>query len=718
MDEPMLAMEPTDLLCVLPIVKAELKKVLSFEGLHCLIPRASNAQQNVNMGESSPAPIIDLEQFNLSDRQKRRAEEAIRSSQPFWDAVGYHVFLPLNLTARTDCLDSQGVFTGELQAIVVITGINRLIHIEEAGRWLGVLSQYLHILIRNIFEQNLISRPALYEWNGSPILSHLGDVDAIGYPPFLSYYLQEMQGRSNGFAIVHLSQSRRLSEEAVSQMDDATTFCAKTKAICMRIWPSVRLKYLGGSNNEAWFSIFNKNPNQESQLKYDVLTSNLKRFWNIFPPGLARRFSIYLHFGKNSPPSLPYILQTEFLATQLGTRIFSSRDVALLQQKTRAFNIIEALQTITALNNSPKAVAFLSCGTDQNIDLHNQLTSHLPAHIQTIPAGESSVFIVSQNKSCESLRKSIEGTLKSLNKSRAVPPSFVMGIACEGKALKISLPNPTTAALYAHIHASLLPESEETSSENQGSLRLKTAIFDALTLHVAGDELFAMGDMEGACRMFKSALKMALKQERKQEHGVESGSSVVTPALLNSLGIAMLQTGRKAAAVRCFEQALGQFPEDIMAYYNLSGILLEMKQLDKMENLLRQAAQLAPKDIHVIIRLAGCLFEKGETNAALGLLAPFMTRNETELPATFFKLQGRLGLENGNWGYAKENLNKALVRTPYDAEILFFLAKGYLTIENDPKTARRLLNQAALLTGSKNLQKAIHDLQRRIETSR
>jgi len=139
---------------------------------------------------------------------------------------------------------------------------------------------------------------------------------------------------------------------------------------------------------------------------------------------------------------------------------------------------------------------------------------------------------------------------------------------------------------------------------------------------------------------------------------------------------------------------------------------MEMNRLDRAEDLLKRAASLTPDDINIRIRLAQVLFEKRDINSALALLTTLTSEATSELPAAFFKLQGRLGLENSNWNYAKESLQKALVRTPSDPEILLFLADGYLRFEKDSKTANRLLRQAELLTLSARLLKRISQLKK------
>lgn len=695
-------MERDDLTCILPLVQQTLKTTMSFETLHWLPWNARTPLQNmVNDTDMADSISLCTKLFGLSDRQQKRLKEALNAKSPFWDAIGHNIFLPMNveISLKSDSTASR------IQGILAIKGVNRLVNTEEMGRWLKLLQHYIQLLVSDIFQQTLISQK---------------DTDGAVYPPFLQYFLRERQKDETFTAIIHLLQSQHPSQQKWNETDsDATVFYSKARAVCMRLWPNVRLKYLGGDSNEAWFAIFNKNyttkHTEESMLKYNALTSGLKRFWQSVPSVIAKTLSVYLHFDKNTSLSLPFIMQTEFLARQLKTNLFSSMDMALLHQKNRAQYLSKAIQRIMLLPERIQAAAFISgcSGREKGIE---KIKTYLPDFLQTIQASHESAFIISHAETGDAFVQALEKALIAM-------PEFsrpVMGIAFDGATLKSAgMSSPAIAAVYAYLHASLLSETHDISYKNEQNKQrqtIKKAIFDALTLHVAGDELFAMGDMNAACKMFQNALTLALRRNRLHRNEQEP-IPVVTPALLNSLGITLLQTGRRAAAVRCFEQALQQFPEDIMAYYNLSGILLETKQFDKAEDLLRKAAQLAPNDIHITIKLANCLFEKQDTNAAMNLLVPFMTKDQGELPAAFFKLQGRLGIEKGNWSYAKESLNKAIVRTPYDAEILFFLAKGYMTIENDSKTARRLLKQAELLTSSKRLHKMIVDLKRKTENT-
>jgi tetratricopeptide (TPR) repeat protein len=703
-------MEQGDLACILPLVQKTLQTTLSFETLHWLPCDARTPLQNMVNETGMEIPLSACTKlFGLSDRQRKRIADALCAKQPFWDAIGHNVFLPIQADSGHCCCTKDGktdssALLSRILGVLAIQGVNRLINLEEAGRWLQLLQDYIQLLVQKTFQQALISQK---------------DADGAVYPPFLQYFLKKMRTDGAFTAVVHVSQTHGPSEsEWNATYCEAMVFGSKARAVCLHLWPAVRLKYLGGDRNEAWFAIFHKDRTAshagELTPKYDGLASGLKRFWQSVPCAVADTLSVYLHFDKNICLSLPFILQTEFLARQLGAHIFSSMDTAVLQRKTGAQDMSGALRRITSLPDRIKAAAFISGGADMEAGME-KLMSRLPAFWQTIPSGQESAFIISHTETGDAFVQPLEKAVMGLPELDHI----VMGIAYEGAALKAAgMSSPAAAAVYACLHASLLPESHNIFHENGRHERgqtLKKAVFDALTLHVAGDELFAMGDMNAACKMFKKALSLASRQDRRHGNGMDR-RSVVTPALLNSLGITLQQTGRRAAAVRCFEQALQQFPEDVMAYYNLSGILLETKQFDKAEELLRKAAKLAPEDIHITIKLANCLFEKQDTNAAMGLLAPFMTKGLSELPAAFFKLQGRLGLEKGNWSYAKENLNKALVRTPYDAEILFFLAKGYMTAEGDSRTARRLLKQAELLTSSKRLHKMLANLKRKTET--
>lgn len=693
-------MEQDDLTYILPLVQQTLKTTLSFETLHYLPLNHNALQDTADETDIANTIFVCTKLFGLSERQQKRLKEALSAKQPFLDAIGHNVFLPICIGTGLQPTPT----TSNIHGILAIKGINRLINIEEMGRWRQLLQHHIQLLVQNILQQTLISQK---------------DDDGAVYPPFLQLFLKKIQTDGTCTAIVHVSQIHCPSEQERDVTTYNTTdFYTKARTVCLRLWPSVRLKYLGGNRVEAWFAILNKDHSTENSqrpsLKYDALASGLKRFWQSVPSGVAKNLSLYLHFDKNTCLSLPFILQTESLARQLGAYIFSNMDMALLQQRMGAQYLSEALQLIALLPDRIKAAAFISSNSEHEINI-KKIKTYLPDFLQLIPTSHKNAFIISHTETGDSFVKHIEKAIMAIPELEHT----TMGIAFDDATLKAAnISSPAAAAIYAYLHASLLSESHSIflkKDQNTQRQAIKKAVFDALTLHVAGDELFAMGDMNAACKMFQKALALALRQNRRHRKEQKTPISVVTPSLLNSLGITLLQTGRRAAAVRYFNQALEQFPEDVMAYYNLSEILLETKQLDKAEELLRKAAQLAPEDMHITIKLANCLFEKQDTNAAIGLLAPFMTKGQAELPATFFKLQGKLGLEKGNWSHAKEHLNKALVRTPYDAEILFFLAKGYLFIENDPKTARRLLKQAELLTSSKKLHKMIVDLKRKTE---
>lgn len=79
-----------------------------------------------------------------------------------------------------------------------------------------------------------------------------------------------------------------------------------------------------------------------------------------------------------------------------------------------------------------------------------------------------------------------------------------------------------------------------------------------------GEELFAAGDLAGACEVFEEILK----------------TEPSNPRALNNLGAVCHAQGRKEEAACCFELALAAEPRNETTVLNLFGIYLDLSRLE------------------------------------------------------------------------------------------------------------------------------------------
>ena len=218
------------------------------------------------------------------------------------------------------------------------------------------------------------------------------------------------------------------------------------------------------------------------------------------------------------------------------------------------------------------------------------------------------------------------------------------------------------ASLLALIHAELL---------GIGNM----AVFDHVTLNVQGDLLVSWGDVRGACSAYRRGLRL------------KPGDT----NLLNSLGVCLADLRRFKQARTCFQEVLASRPDNFMALYNLSGVNLDTGNLEEAEKEAEKAYGMDPRNHAVLLRLVTCWLRQKKVEKINALWAE-MSRHET-LPVPLLRTFGRAALETGDWHEAKRILTRCLDLKKNDPLCLGLLARGFYLLENDTKTAKKLLAQ-------------------------
>ena len=116
-------------------------------------------------------------------------------------------------------------------------------------------------------------------------------------------------------------------------------------------------------------------------------------------------------------------------------------------------------------------------------------------------------------------------------------------------------------------------------------------VFDGVSLNVSGDRYYMEGDLPGAVREYRQGLRL------------DPGS--VT--LLNSLGVALAESGRRGEAREMFLRAAETDPDDFMARYNLALLDLDAGDREAAVAGLRRCLALEPENGEALLQLAAVL---------------------------------------------------------------------------------------------------------------
>jgi len=255
---------------------------------------------------------------------------------------------------------------------------------------------------------------------------------------------------------------------------------------------------------------------------------------------------------------------------------------------------------------------------------------------------------VSPDKQADDIKRIIVGRSKE---------KVTIGI-CPG-----SVPKAHIGALWAHRHAALLGKG-------------KTAIFDDVTLNVAGDEMFGWGDLSGSLRQYKKGVKLS------------PGNS----NLWNSLGVCLAQMGRKKEAIKAFRKAARLDPSSFMALYNLGCAYLAANDPDKALKNLKKALNIEPENVAAATRLSSILLDRARYKEVINLLAPLLSKNNAT-PLECLQNAAKAYWKLGDWTMAKKLWHKIVASHPNNTEALAYLALGYAQKAKDIETARRLFSQ-------------------------
>lgn len=141
----------------------------------------------------------------------------------------------------------------------------------------------------------------------------------------------------------------------------------------------------------------------------------------------------------------------------------------------------------------------------------------------------------------------------------------------------------------------------------------------------------------------------------------------------NNLGVSMAQQKNYAEAVRQFEAAKSQKPEDISIRLNLLSTLVTLKNAAEVEKEARQIITLRPSDVELILKVAAAFQKTENHSAAIAVLQELADRVSDD--ARVHASLGRLLYRTGNLTESEFHLQRSVELNPADNSTIKFLSR-------------------------------------------
>jgi len=201
------------------------------------------------------------------------------------------------------------------------------------------------------------------------------------------------------------------------------------------------------------------------------------------------------------------------------------------------------------------------------------------------------------------------------------------------------------------------------------------AAFNAVSLNVSGDELYARGDLAGAVEEYLKALEIDPRDTN----------------VLNSLGVCYANLGLLAEAKAQFAEAVAVRPDEVMAHYNLGFAHLKDGEADQALERFEAAARLDPANFEVSFQLGKLLLEAGRAPEAKGYL---LAAAAIEARPYLHRHLADCLLLLGESAEAAAHYKRAVRANPEDPHCLSQLAAICLELGTDLEVAVSLLKKS------------------------
>lgn len=557
-------------------------------------------------------PEEALESFAVSARQKVRALNALSRQKAFWDRVGEQVMIPV-------------IEEDAYQGLIVLHDPGFPALPDEAERWLPLLKDWIEQGIKRL-KKEAMSAPAgspprmLDEMLAHPLLPELG---------FTSLLYVRLSGRKDAFKNENLIRP------------------ATVKAFGNAF-------FLGGNFKELWYLItFPEDLEQGAAALHNFFTLSKAK-------GLGPKKILVagLSWQDDKPGGQKETFrQLERISTLFDADIFTSQALTSLEKMLDIDSLLRFLEQCIKAQNGSRRHDLICYASPLTRPMLKRLSQS--SDIRVVRSSNHSALILTSlseepiDVQTERLRKFIVG------KSRK---KVTIGIYYKNKKSPALSKGPV-GALWAYRHAELLGKG-------------KTAVFDDVTLNVAGDEMFSWGDLPGSLRHYRRGVKL----------GPGNGN------LWNSLGVCLAQMRRKKDAIKAFQRAARLEPGSFMAFYNLGCAYMAADQMDKARKSLKQALAIEPGNLAAATRLSAILLKRSRYRDVIKLMEP-LTAEPEKVPVESLQMAAEAFWRLGQWKKSRGLWHKILSIQPRNKKALAYLALCYAQKAKDLDTARRLFQQ-------------------------
>lgn len=275
----------------------------------------------------------------------------------------------------------------------------------------------------------------------------------------------------------------------------------------------------------------------------------------------------------------------------------------------------------------------------------------------------------------EALEQAPDNVPALLGQGRALvcQGAFELGIAAYQQALTLDSRNLTG---YVRLASAYLAQYNSNPEQYAGNLDQALAALgtaqsidpnDARVLNTRGIIFYELGDYEQA--------RDALIQAEASASDTELSALDLSRIQVN-LGRSYRALGQSQLALSAFREAVTLDPTNFEARNYLGETLFLQGNCDQGVFELRQAANLAPRDLASVANLGIAQFECGQVDAALPSIEQALALDGVSIPALYTYL-ARIYLEQGRTQEAVREAQKGALLPPASADALYWLGQAY-----------------------------------------
>ena len=206
-----------------------------------------------------------------------------------------------------------------------------------------------------------------------------------------------------------------------------------------------------------------------------------------------------------------------------------------------------------------------------------------------------------------------------------------------------------------------------------------SALFDAVSLNISGDDFFRQGEIEPAIVEFEAGLRLDAQNAN----------------LLNSLGVCHAISGNYPKAREVFQKVAALDPDEVMAIYNLGLVLLLTGEEDQALAHFQAAESIDDSIFEIHFQMARIYQTQNQPDQAIASLNRAVDIKPDAAAA--HRMLGDEMVRQKNYLAAKKNFAQALRHRPNDAKALSALGTLYGNLNENLDLAELYLTQSVTI---------------------